>query len=160
VTPIVNGIVSLFGKLGKKTPAPPAPLPKMPSKPPVASGKMPPKPLVAAGNVPPPTVSQLQRLQDDVERRNRAIEEQRQKLADSRGAVRKQIELLKAKRDALLAKRAAGNPSGGVADGPQSAEAASNDILQQIEKLGELRSKGILTQREFDDKKAELLRRL
>lgn len=34
------------------------------------------------------------------------------------------------------------------------------DVMATLEKLGELKAKGILTQQEFDDKKAELLRKL
>jgi len=38
--------------------------------------------------------------------------------------------------------------------------AASASIPEQIEKLDELRRNGVLTEEEFADKKAELLRRL
>lgn len=41
-----------------------------------------------------------------------------------------------------------------------SGPAASNDIIQAIEKLGQLRERGILTDEEFRSKKAELLGRL
>ena len=34
------------------------------------------------------------------------------------------------------------------------------DVMATLEKLGELKSKGILTQEEFDAKKAELLKKL
>ena len=34
------------------------------------------------------------------------------------------------------------------------------DIMATLEKLGELKAKGILTQEEFDGKKAELLKKL
>nr|WP_246256512.1 PH domain-containing protein [Pseudarthrobacter oxydans] len=43
---------------------------------------------------------------------------------------------------------------------PQPAEEKKPDIIEQISKLGELLKSGILTQEEFDAKKAELLRRL
>ena len=56
---------------------------------------------------------------------------------------------------------------------PQAAPAASaasagaaalgmkaEDVMATLEKLGELKSKGILTQDEFDAKKAELLKKL
>jgi membrane protease subunit (stomatin/prohibitin family) len=48
---------------------------------------------------------------------------------------------------------------------PQSAEAAPaavkpDDVMATLEKLGELKTKGILTQEEFDAKKAELLKKL
>jgi hypothetical protein len=44
--------------------------------------------------------------------------------------------------------------------GPASPAASGDEILAQIRKLGELRDAGILTQEEFDTKKAELLTRL
>jgi len=56
-----------------------------------------------------------------------------------------------------------GLQSGGT---PQSAEAAPaaavkpDDVMATLEKLGELKTKGILTQEEFDAKKAELLKKL
>ncbi|EJE53922.1 hypothetical protein PMI14_01186, partial [Acidovorax sp. CF316] len=34
------------------------------------------------------------------------------------------------------------------------------DVMATLEKLGELKSKGILTQEEFDAKKSELLKKL
>jgi membrane protease subunit (stomatin/prohibitin family) len=36
----------------------------------------------------------------------------------------------------------------------------ADDVMATLEKLGELRTKGILTQDEFDAKKAELLKKL
>jgi membrane protease subunit (stomatin/prohibitin family) len=36
----------------------------------------------------------------------------------------------------------------------------AEDVMATLEKLGELKSKGILTQEEFDAKKAELLKKL
>ena len=54
---------------------------------------------------------------------------------------------------------------GGAA--PQRAAAAGaprrvkpEDVMATLEKLGELKAKGILTQEEFDAKKAELLKKL
>ena len=41
-----------------------------------------------------------------------------------------------------------------------SGSAASADVLEQVRKLGELREAGILTEEEFESKKADLLRRL
>jgi membrane protease subunit (stomatin/prohibitin family) len=35
-----------------------------------------------------------------------------------------------------------------------------DDVMAMLEKLGELKTKGILTQEEFDSKKAELLKKL
>ncbi len=46
------------------------------------------------------------------------------------------------------------HPSGNAASAPQE------DPIQQIEKLGELFKKGVLTQAEFDNKKAELLNKI
>jgi hypothetical protein len=48
---------------------------------------------------------------------------------------------------------------------PQEAPAAvaavkPDDVMATLEKLGELKAKGILTQEEFDAKKAELLKKL
>ncbi|MGJ7492726.1 SPFH domain-containing protein [Variovorax sp. ZT4R33] len=39
-------------------------------------------------------------------------------------------------------------------------EISANDVMATLEKLGELKTKGILTQEEFDAKKAELLKKL
>ena len=61
---------------------------------------------------------------------------------------------------------AAGLQGGGVAaaNAAQAASAAvgvkAEDVMATLEKLGELKSKGILTQEEFDSKKAELLKKL
>ena len=46
--------------------------------------------------------------------------------------------------------------------GPSVAQlgAAEPDALEQLRKLGELRGTGVLTEAEFDAKKAELLRRV
>jgi membrane protease subunit (stomatin/prohibitin family) len=41
-----------------------------------------------------------------------------------------------------------------------SAAVRPEDVIATIEKLGELKAKGILTQDEFDAKKAELLKKL
>ncbi|VWX59434.1 conserved hypothetical protein [Burkholderiales bacterium 8X] len=43
---------------------------------------------------------------------------------------------------------------------PTVAEVSANDIMATLEKLGELKTKGILTQEEFDAKKADLLKKL
>ena len=42
----------------------------------------------------------------------------------------------------------------------QAATVKPDDIMATLEKLGELKAKGILTQEEFDTKKAELLKKL
>jgi len=74
---------------------------------------------------------------------------------------------------------AAANPNGGAGAGvgigagigmgqmmaqnmmnPAGASASKEDPIQQIEKLGELFKKGVLTQAEFDAKKAELLSKI
>ena len=55
---------------------------------------------------------------------------------------------------------------GGAARGAAQVEAAQvaaikpEDVMATLEKLGELKAKGILTQEEFDAKKAELLKKL
>ena len=63
----------------------------------------------------------------------------------------------------------AGLQGGGGAPAGQAAPAAAaaapagvrpEDVMATLEKLGELKSKGILTQDEFDAKKAELLKKL
>ena len=36
----------------------------------------------------------------------------------------------------------------------------ADDVMAMLEKLGELKTKGILTQEEFDAKKADLLKKL
>jgi hypothetical protein len=48
----------------------------------------------------------------------------------------------------------------GTPIGPQARSAAADDVLDQIRKLGELRDAGVLTDEEFETKKAELLDRL
>jgi len=63
---------------------------------------------------------------------------------------------------------AAGLQGSGNAPQPHAAAAAEapavgvkpEDVMATLEKLGELKSKGILTQEEFDSKKAELLKKL
>ncbi len=47
-----------------------------------------------------------------------------------------------------------------LAAGLQAAEVKAEDVMTTLEKLGELRAKGILTQDEFDAKKTELLQKL
>jgi membrane protease subunit (stomatin/prohibitin family) len=60
-----------------------------------------------------------------------------------------------------------GAGGGGAAAAQQAAPAAAaaatvrpEDVMATLEKLGELKAKGILTQEEFDAKKAELLKKL
>jgi hypothetical protein len=42
----------------------------------------------------------------------------------------------------------------------QAAGVKSEDVMGTLERLGEMKAKGILTQEEFDAKKAELLKKL
>jgi Short C-terminal domain len=52
-------------------------------------------------------------------------------------------------------------PAAAVAAAPAPvAGMRPEDVMATLEKLGELKSKGILTQDEFDSKKAELLKKL
>ena len=64
----------------------------------------------------------------------------------------------------VLAQNLAAGLQGGAAAGSAPAAAAigvkAEDVMATLEKLGELKSKGILTQEEFDTKKAELLKKL
>uniref|UniRef100_UPI0028A292A1 SHOCT domain-containing protein n=1 Tax=Diaphorobacter sp. TaxID=1934310 RepID=UPI0028A292A1 len=59
-----------------------------------------------------------------------------------------------------------GLQGGAAPSAPQAAPAAApvgvrpEEVMTTLEKLGELKSKGILTQEEFDAKKAELLKKL
>ena len=54
-----------------------------------------------------------------------------------------------------------GNPAGAAAAGAAPAAGVKpEDIMATLEKLGDLKAKGILTQEEFDSKKAELLKKL
>ena len=48
----------------------------------------------------------------------------------------------------------------GSAQAAQPAQVKPDDVMATLEKLGELKAKGILTQEEFDAKKAELLKKL
>jgi membrane protease subunit (stomatin/prohibitin family) len=61
----------------------------------------------------------------------------------------------------VLAQNLAAGLQGGVAAAPAAAIGVkAEDVMATLEKLGELKSKGILTQEEFDSKKAELLKKL
>ncbi len=66
----------------------------------------------------------------------------------------------------VLAQNLAAGLQGGTAAGQAAAGAAqaagvkAEDVMATLEKLGDLKSKGILTQEEFDAKKAELLKKL
>ena len=56
-----------------------------------------------------------------------------------------------------------GQTPNAAAAAPAAAAAAAirpEDVMATLEKLGELKAKGILTQEEFDAKKAELLKKL
>ncbi len=54
----------------------------------------------------------------------------------------------------------AGLQGGHAAAAPAAAGVKAEDVMATLEKLGEVKSKGILTQEEFDAKKAELLKKL
>jgi membrane protease subunit (stomatin/prohibitin family) len=66
----------------------------------------------------------------------------------------------------VLAKNLQEGLQGSAAQAAQAAQAAPiaqvkpDDVIATLEKLGELKAKGILTQEEFDAKKAELLKKL
>ncbi len=67
----------------------------------------------------------------------------------------------------VMAQNLAAGLQGGGAAAAGAAQAAgvavgvkAEDVMATLEKLGELKSKGILTQEEFDSKKAELLKKL
>ena len=65
----------------------------------------------------------------------------------------------------LAQNRQAGLQGGGAAAQAAPAAGAATvvkpaDVMATLEKLGELKSKGILTQEEFDAKKSELLKKL
>jgi Short C-terminal domain len=74
------------------------------------------------------------------------------------------MEKLGAQAELVAAEYQTSEPLPGAASesppGPVSSPEASGDVLAQIEKLGQLRDTGILTDEEFDAKKAELLGRL
>ena len=53
-----------------------------------------------------------------------------------------------------------GNAAPAAAAVAQAAGVKPEDVMATLEKLGDLKSKGILTQEEFDAKKAELLKKL
>ena len=55
------------------------------------------------------------------------------------------------------------NPNANAAAAPQAPAVAAvnpNEVMAMLEKLGELKTKGILTQEEFDAKKTDLLKKL
>jgi len=67
----------------------------------------------------------------------------------------------------VLAQNLQAGLQGGAAQGAPAAAAAAaaggvkpEDVMATLEKLAELKTKGILTQDEFDAKKAELLKKL
>jgi membrane protease subunit (stomatin/prohibitin family) len=49
---------------------------------------------------------------------------------------------------------------GGAANAQGAASVKPEDVMATLEKLGELKAKGILTQEEFDAKKSELLKKI
>ena len=53
-----------------------------------------------------------------------------------------------------------GAPAASAQPAPAAAGVKPEDVMATLEKLGELKAKGILTQEEFDAKKAELLKKL
>ena len=56
-----------------------------------------------------------------------------------------------------------GLQGGAASDAVAAAQAAAvkpDDVMATLEKLGELKAKGVLTQEEFDAKKTELLKKL
>ena len=55
---------------------------------------------------------------------------------------------------------AAGLHAAPAAAATAAAAVKPDDVMATLEKLGELKTKGILTQEEFDAKKAELLKKL
>ena len=59
----------------------------------------------------------------------------------------------------VLAQNLAGGLQGAASNG-SAAGVKAEDVMATLEKLGELKTKGILTQDEFDAKKAELLKKL
>ena len=64
----------------------------------------------------------------------------------------------------VLAQNLQAGLQGGAAQAASAAAAPAgvrpDEVMATLEKLGELKSKGILTQEEFDAKKAELLKKL
>ena len=54
----------------------------------------------------------------------------------------------------------AAQAAGAAAAAAAAAPVRPDDVMATLEKLGELKTKGILTQEEFDAKKAELLKKL
>ena len=55
---------------------------------------------------------------------------------------------------------APGAPAAAAAAAAQTAGVRPDDVMSTLERLGEMKAKGILTQEEFDAKKAELLKKL
>jgi membrane protease subunit (stomatin/prohibitin family) len=60
----------------------------------------------------------------------------------------------------VLAQNLAAGLQGGAAAAPAAVGMKAEDVMATLEKLGELKAKGILTQDEFDAKKTELLKKL
>jgi membrane protease subunit (stomatin/prohibitin family) len=59
-----------------------------------------------------------------------------------------------------LAAAAPGAPAAAAGAAPASTGVKAEDVMGTLERLGEMKTKGILTQEEFDAKKAELLKKL
>jgi hypothetical protein len=60
-----------------------------------------------------------------------------------------------------LAAAAPGAPAAAAGEaGAAPAGVKAEDVMSTLERLGEMKTKGILTQEEFDAKKAELLKKL
>jgi membrane protease subunit (stomatin/prohibitin family) len=55
---------------------------------------------------------------------------------------------------------APGAPAAAAAEGAATTGVKAEDVMSTLERLGEMKAKGILTQEEFDAKKAELLKKL
>ncbi len=60
----------------------------------------------------------------------------------------------------VLAKNLSAGLQGAEAPAAPANAIRAEDVMATLEKLGDLKAKGILTQQEFDDKKAELLKKL
>ena len=59
-----------------------------------------------------------------------------------------------------ISTRCGAGAAAATAAAAQEAGVKPEDVMATLEKLGELKAKGILTQDEFDAKKAELLKKL
>ena len=148
VTDVVKEIASLFGKRDNKD--------ALPTSASVAGS---PKPPTTASPQSDPTMDQHQQPGDGKQDGSAKRTSFRERFAKIRNTINCQIEEAKAKNAAIVEQIRRGTPtSGNVND--ERRNPASQNILDAIERLGQMVDKGYITREEFEEKKTKLLERL